>query len=123
MSFQAFFQSIAAPELRAIAGHWDQARGERRMPAWTDIDPVAIGRHLRYVWAWKYDRETDTFTGRLAGEDIVRAFGKSPRGSSRPMSTRCFSPGTGASSLSRLCCAARGLSTAASIATFPASGS
>jgi hypothetical protein len=49
MSFQDFFQSIAAPELRAIAEHWDHARGDRRMPSWSAIDPVAIGRHLRYV--------------------------------------------------------------------------
>jgi hypothetical protein len=50
------------------------------MPAFRDIDPVGIGRHLRYVWAWKYDRATEGFTGRLAGEEIVAAFGKSPRG-------------------------------------------
>ena len=50
------------------------------MPAWGDIDPVAIGRRLRHVWSWKYDRVADTFVGRLAGEEIVLAFGKSPRG-------------------------------------------
>ena len=50
------------------------------MPAWRDIDPVELGRNLRYVWAWKYDRASDHFTGRLAGEEIDRAFGKSLRG-------------------------------------------
>jgi hypothetical protein len=50
------------------------------MPAWRDIDPIEIGRNLRYVWAWKYDRAGDDFTGRLAGEEIDRAFGKSLRG-------------------------------------------
>ncbi len=89
MSFQVFFDSITAPELRAIAGHWCQVRGTRRMPAWNDIDPIAIGRNLRFVWSWKYDRAADSFTGRLAGEDIVRAFGKSPRG--LPM-TEFFTP-------------------------------
>lgn len=89
MSFQTFFDSIAAPELRAIAEHWNAARGSRRIPAWSQIDPAAIGRHLRYVWSWKYDRAKDSFTGRLAGEDIVRTFGKSPRG--RPM-TEFFAP-------------------------------
>jgi hypothetical protein len=84
MSFQAFLDSIEAPELRAIAAHWNQARGTRRMPAWSAIDPVEIGRSLRYVWSWKYDRASDSFTGRLAGDDIVRAIGKSPRG--QPMS-------------------------------------
>jgi len=89
VSFQAFFDSIEGPELRAIAAHWDAARAGRRMPAWGDIDAVAIGRHLRFVWSWKYDRASDSFTGRLAGEEIVRAFGKSPRG--LPM-TEFFTP-------------------------------
>lgn len=89
MSFQDFRDSIVSPELQAIAGHWDAARGRKRMPAWSDIDPVAIGRHLRYVWAWKYERETGDFVNRLAGDEIVRAFGKSPRG--RKM-TEFFTP-------------------------------
>jgi hypothetical protein len=50
------------------------------MPAFRDIDPVAIGQRLRYVWAWKYVREPDDFINRLAGEEIVHALGKAPRG-------------------------------------------
>jgi hypothetical protein len=80
MSFETFFGAIRSESLRALARQWADARGTRRMPAFRDIDPVAIGRHLRYVWAWKYDRATDGFTGRLAGEEIDRAFGKSLRG-------------------------------------------
>ena len=85
MTFVAFFAAIASPELRALARHWQDARGDghtppRRIPAWRDIDPVEIGRNLRYVWSWRYDRATDEFTGRLAGEEIDRAFGKSLRG-------------------------------------------
>ena len=80
MGFQPFFDAIQSEALRALARAWDAARGSRRMPAFRDIDPVGIGRNLRYVWAWKYDRETDGFTGRLAGEEIDRAFGKSLRG-------------------------------------------
>jgi hypothetical protein len=80
MSFQAFFDSIRSEPLRALARQWQAARGSRRMPAFRDIDPVGVGRHLRYVWCWKYDRATDSFTGRLAGEEIDRAFGKSLRG-------------------------------------------
>jgi hypothetical protein len=80
MSFGDFHQDIVSPDLEAIAAHWNAARGKKRMPAWSDIDPVAIGRRLRYVWAWKYERDADSFTCRLAGEDIVRAFGRSPRG-------------------------------------------
>jgi hypothetical protein len=80
MSFQAFFDSIRSEALRALARQWLAARGARRMPAFRDIDPIGIGRHLRYVWSWKYDRAADTFTGRLAGEEIDRAFGKSLKG-------------------------------------------
>ena len=80
MSFQTFFDSIQSEALRALARQWESARGQRRMPAFRDIDPVEIGRHLRYVWSWRYDRVTDGFTGRLAGEEIDRAFGKSLRG-------------------------------------------
>jgi hypothetical protein len=80
MSYQAFFDSIRSEALRTLARHWEAARGTRRMPAFRDIDPIAIGRHLRYVWSWKYDRDADAFTGRLAGEEIDRAFGKSLRG-------------------------------------------
>jgi len=80
MSFQAFFDSIRSEALRVLASQWAAARGSRRMPAFRDIDPIGIGRHLRYIWAWKYDRGQDSFTGRLAGEEIDRAFGKSLRG-------------------------------------------
>ncbi|MDQ7248793.1 PAS domain-containing protein [Dongia sedimenti] len=80
MSFGIFFDSIQSEALRVLAAQWAAVRGDRRMPAFRDIDPVGIGRHLRYVWAWKYDRAADGFTGRLAGEEIDRAFGKSLRG-------------------------------------------
>jgi len=80
MSFEAFFQSIRSDSLRSLARQWNAARGDRRMPAFRDIDPVEIGRHLRYVWSWKYDSARDSFTGRLAGEEIDRAFGKSLKG-------------------------------------------
>jgi len=80
MSFETFFHAIQSEPLRVLARQWATARGDRRMPAFRDIDPVGIGRHLRYVWAWKYDRNDDSFLGRLAGEEIDRAFGKSLRG-------------------------------------------
>jgi hypothetical protein len=80
MGFQTFFNAIQSEALRALAQQWAAACRGRRMPAFRDIDPVGIGRHLRYVWAWKYDRATENFTGRLAGEEIDRAFGKSLRG-------------------------------------------
>jgi len=80
MSFADFLAAIKEPALRDIALHWSVARGEKRMPAWKDIDPAAIARHLPILWSWKYDRGSDSFTGRLAGEDINAIFGKNLRG-------------------------------------------
>jgi hypothetical protein len=75
MSFQEFFASIASDDLRRVAKNWEAARGERLMPGWKDFDPVPIGRQLRFIWAWKYDRAAESFTGRLAGEEIASMFG------------------------------------------------
>lgn len=75
MSFEIFEATIVSPALKAVARHWNQARGARKMPAWSDIKPSAIAAHLPIVWAYKYDRATDTFTGRLAGDRITSIFG------------------------------------------------
>ncbi|HTY66203.1 MAG TPA: PAS domain-containing protein [Alphaproteobacteria bacterium] len=80
MSYQDFLASIWHARLRDVAEHWDRARGGRLMPAWNDLDATVLRRNLAIVWAWKYDRATDRFTGRLAGEEINDAFGKSLRG-------------------------------------------
>lgn len=83
MSFENFLRAIEAPALRDIALHWNAARGTKRMPAWKDIKPEAIAPYLGIIWSWIYDRDTDSFTGRLAGEDIIAAFGQTLRG--KPM--------------------------------------
>ena len=80
VSFTDFLAAIQSPRLRRIALLWKAARGARRMPGWSNIDPVAIGHDLSIVWSWKYDEDSDSFTGRLAGEDIVEAFGENLRG-------------------------------------------
>jgi hypothetical protein len=80
MGFADLLAGIREPALREIALHWRAAKGARRMPGWRDIDPAAIARHLPIVWSWAYDRATDSFTGRLAGEEINAVFGKSLRG-------------------------------------------
>lgn len=80
MSLDAFLAAIKADALRAVAEHWRDARAGRRMPAWRHIDPVALGKNLPLIWSWKYDRATAKFTGRLSGEEITNAFGKSLRG-------------------------------------------
>lgn len=71
---------ISVASLRDVAIHWNEARGVRPMPAWSNIKPQAIARHLPSIWSWKLDPETGVCIGRLAGELIVNAFGESPRG-------------------------------------------
>jgi len=78
--FNLFFAQIQHEALCAVAEHWDDARGENRMPGWSHIDPTKIVKHLPIIWSWRYDRTTGIFTGRLSGEAITEAFGRSLRG-------------------------------------------
>lgn len=77
---QTVLALLTSDRLRRIVCHWDDVRGERLMPAWEDIDPAEIPRELPIIWAWKYLRDTDSFRGRFAGEEINAIFGKSLRG-------------------------------------------
>lgn len=72
--------AVASPALKAVAQHWFSARGARRMPAWSNINPKAIAAQLPLVWSLKYDPATEAFTGRLAGDRIARLIGKGFRG-------------------------------------------
>ena len=89
MSFGRFVASLQAPALIEIANRWNSARRARTMPAWRDIDPAAIRRHLSIVWAWRYDATQGTYIGRLAGETIVEVLGIQIRG--RRLED-CFAP-------------------------------
>lgn len=80
MSFQAFERTILAPSLKQIARHWNEVRGCRLLPGWKDIQPSAIAANLTFIWSYKYDRRSDSFTGRLAGDTVEAVFGKSFRG-------------------------------------------
>lgn len=75
MIFDEFLEAISAPGLRAVAQHWNTARGSRRMPAWADIRPSAIAAQLPIIWAWRYDSSRDRFTGRIAGDAVEALFG------------------------------------------------
>ena len=74
--FEQFVSQIKSPALQAVARHWDQARGERRMPRWDDIKLDRLGPHLGRIWAFDYDAAAGSFTGRLAGSNIMLGFGK-----------------------------------------------
>lgn len=73
-------QAIRSPRVKLLFEHWREKRGERLMPGWRDIDPMVISPIMPMLWSWKYDRTSDSFTGRLAGEEINAIFGKSLRG-------------------------------------------
>src|SRR5690349_18227497 len=80
MAVSDFLAQVESPRLLNVARHWVAARKGKHLPSWGDLDPLAIAPELPIFWAWKYDRATDTFTGRLAGEDINSVFGSSLRG-------------------------------------------
>jgi hypothetical protein len=75
----AIHDTLKSPPLREVLQHWQEVRGDRRMPAWKDIDPTILRRNLPILWSWRYDRRRDKFTGRLAGEAIIHLLGKTPR--------------------------------------------
>lgn len=75
MSFETFESAIVSPALKAVARHWNAARGAQRMPGWGNIKPAAIVPHLPIVWAFKYDPETVIFTRRLVGDGIASLLG------------------------------------------------
>lgn len=80
MKIENFLNAIVSPALRAVAAHWDAVRGDRMMPSWQQLRPSHIAAQLPIIWVYRYDRGTQQFTGRLAGDRIARSFGKSFRG-------------------------------------------
>ena len=80
MSFSEFYDVIAAEQLKAVARHWNEARADKHLPAWHDIQPSHVASQLKLIWVYKYDPATALFTGRLAGNVIEAVFGKSFRG-------------------------------------------
>ena len=80
MSFQTFEQAISSPALKQVANHWNEVRGSNLLPAWNAIHPAAIAHQLPLVWSYNYDRASDTFTGRLSGDQIDRIFGRNVKG-------------------------------------------
>ena len=80
MSFEQFTKSIASPALRAVAAHWEAIRVGGQIPSWEHLRPAQLSAQLSMIWAFKYDRSTGQFTGRLAGNRITQGFGKNFRG-------------------------------------------
>ena len=80
MAIESFLSSITSTPLKAVALHWNAARGDRLMPSWDELRPAAMARQLPLIWSYRFDRSTGEFTGRLAGDRITEVFDKSLRG-------------------------------------------
>lgn len=78
--FSELTRGIASPALQAVAEHWERARSNKPMPAWSDLSPSNLAPYLKLLWSFKYDRETGEFTARLAGNRVMLGFGRSFRG-------------------------------------------
>lgn len=66
----AIIPDTADRRLHHVLRHWLDIRGDKLLPARTDIDPVAIWDALPYVWLCDYDRVHQRFRFRLAGEEL-----------------------------------------------------
>ena len=80
MSLAQLLAELTDPRLQAFVSSWDKVRGNRDVPRWRDLDIAAMKQVLPYIWAWVYDRESDVFTGKLAGEEILGVVGRGLRG-------------------------------------------
>jgi hypothetical protein len=70
---------IKDKRLLMLFDHWDATRSDKKIPAWSDIDPTAIAPVLPIIWSWRLDKQ-DQLRGRIAGEDIIEVFGRGIRG-------------------------------------------
>ena len=80
MAFQEILARLESPRLTEFAEAWRVARGTTLVPRWSDLDIVRMKNCLSYLWAWEYDRDTDIFRGKLAGEAIQDVLGRGFRG-------------------------------------------
>jgi len=72
----AIAKQIQSDRLLRLLEHWSAVRGQRLMPAWQQIDATEIAPVLSIIWSWKYDRMADSFTGRIAGDEIRTMVGR-----------------------------------------------
>ena len=80
MALSDLVARLKDPRLEEFVACWDAARGTAPVPRWRDIDPTCMKRVLANIWAWQYEAETDTWTGKLAGEEIIFVLGRGFRG-------------------------------------------
>ncbi|HEV2674447.1 MAG TPA: PAS domain-containing protein [Aliidongia sp.] len=100
---ESFREKIRSPILRKLLDYWDDVRGERLMPNWSDIKPEEIAAVLPHIWAW-HITAADEARLRLVGESIYQAMSRDLRGA-RP--TDLYPSPTGAEIQQRLLKVAR----------------
>lgn len=80
MALADLLAELTDPRLNSFVSSWDVVRGDRPLPQWRDLDIAGMKHVLPYIWAWEYDRDSDVFTGKLAGEEIMNVIGRGFRG-------------------------------------------
>jgi hypothetical protein len=65
-------QSVA---LKEVVRHWDSVRGANLMPSFEQLQLSTLSDPITRMWVYRYD--CGRFTGRLADDQIAKAFGKS----------------------------------------------
>jgi len=69
-NFESLMHRIQSPALRAIAQHWHEARGDNRIPSWTDLSSSALSPYSKMLWGFQYDPKAGEFRGWLAGDKL-----------------------------------------------------
>ena len=80
MSLSELRSRLKDPRLEEFVSCWEQARGDSEVPRWRDMDPTSMKRVLANIWAWQYETDNGTWTGKLAGEEILLVLGRGMRG-------------------------------------------
>jgi len=74
--------SLDAPRderLKALHDYWNRLRGDRMMPARTDVDPTEIPHLLPLIVMYTV-QEDGSYTVRLVGEEVVQFTGRNATG-------------------------------------------
>jgi hypothetical protein len=74
-----FRAALNAPELLTLFDYWQDIRGPRPMPLWSDIRAEEIAPALPRVWAWRLTADGDLRL-RLIGEKVLEVMRRNVRG-------------------------------------------
>lgn len=69
------FTRLSDRRLALFLEHYLLVRAERPMPSRREIDPLALGPVLPFIWLSDYEPDKGTFRYRLAGEEVNAVFG------------------------------------------------